>query len=189
VANASVYLAQMGTQWTAGRSAASIIADWNAQWAANYPSTPVTVTLVALNSTTNRLDVNLTGTDGVAYPVSLNTNDWVVNCQPMASTAFPSQCSTANQVAAAMGMQQEVAAASIPALVLGGTASVTATFKNSFPNLSYVPKWRAFAGVTVLGTLTATETARTVNSITYTIAAPGLATAAGVLLVDAYSLG
>jgi hypothetical protein len=189
MANASVYMAQLGTQWTAGRTAASLLADWNAQWALYFTPAPVTVAFVALNATTNRLDVNIIGTDGSPSAFYLDTGDWVVNCYPVLASDFPLKCSTAGQLGSALPIQQEVAAASIPALLLNGTTSVTATFKGSFPSTVFTAKWRAFAGVSILSTLTVTETSRTASSITYTVAAPGLATAAGVLLVDAYAPG
>lgn len=84
-------------------------------------------------------------------------------------------------------LQEETGSIAIPALLLGGSTSVTITMSGSFADLTWIPKRRAIAGASVLSTLTFTETARTVNSITYTVTA-GVASIAGVLLVDGYKL-
>jgi hypothetical protein len=99
-------------------------------------------------------------------------------------------------------VQEEVAMAPIPALLLGATSQpITATFKNfdqttaTFKDstgadaIDYKVKIRAVAGITLLSSLKIVETARTASTITFTVQAVGLASVAGVAFIDAYRAG
>lgn len=128
--------------------------------------------------------------------VSLVTGDWIqivpgdaglAGCTPRNAAVSPiSDWFTA--IRPPTITQEETGAVALPSLLLNGSTSVVVPLSGSFPTTTYQVRRRAVAGVTVLSTLTFSETSRTVSSITYTVTASGLATAAGLLLVDAYSL-
>lgn len=189
--NVSVYALGQGSLWASGVSSASFIADWQTQLNNNFGGSLVALAGVVGNVLTGTVQ-DFTGESGDPYvytDYSFAFGDWVIGGAKVTATQFALKYATAANVGAALNLQQEVAAASIPALLLGGSTSVTATFKNAFPSTAFMPKWRAFAGVSVLSTITAVESSRTASSITYTVSAPGVATAAGILLVDAYVIG
>jgi hypothetical protein len=135
----------------------------------------------------------------VTYTTVVNT--WFVvnavsgNCTSIADGWFQPTFATSAEIDVASGkplitsvtLQEETGSIALPALLLGGSTSVTVAMSGSFPDLTWIPKRRAIAGASVLSTLTFAETARTVNSITYTVTA-GVASLAGVLLVDGYKL-
>ena len=83
-------------------------------------------------------------------------------------------------------IQYENGIAALPALLLGGSTNIVVTLSGSFPNTTYVYKLRAMAGVNLLSMLSFTEISKTNNSITIKVQANGLASLAGLLLVDAY---
>lgn len=76
--------------------------------------------------------------------------------------------------------------ASLNALVLGGTQTVTVTLDQTMPTSAYTVKCRATAGVTVLSMLTFTVLARTTTTVQIRAAATGVASVAAVLHVNAY---
>lgn len=76
--------------------------------------------------------------------------------------------------------------ASLNALVLGGTQTVTVTLDQAMPTSAYTVKCRASAGVTVLSMLTFAVLARTTTTVQIRAAATGVASVAAVLHVNAY---
>lgn len=83
-------------------------------------------------------------------------------------------------------VQYENGIAALPALILGGSTNIIVPLSGSFPNTTYTYKVRAMSGVSLLTMLTFTEVSRTVNSITVKAQSTGLASVAGLLLIDAY---
>lgn len=110
--------------------------------------------------------------------------DWGVKWTPRPDT--PAMIAT---MQAGMNMTQAVGLAPVNALLAGASqTNIVVTFTNgaSFPNTSYRARTRAYSGVSVLSALTIVETSRTTTSITFTATATGVATLAGLILVDAY---
>lgn len=86
----------------------------------------------------------------------------------------------------AANVQYENGIAALPALLLGGSTNIVVPLSGSFPNTSYTYKTRAMSGTSILTMLVITEVSRTVNSVTVKVQANGLASLAGLLLIDAY---
>lgn len=82
-----------------------------------------------------------------------------------------------------------VGAANIGVLLLGGSANVVVPLDVTMPDTSYAVKWRAVAGAQVLSMLTLNGTiTKTTTQVTIPVKATGVASVAGVMLVEAYRL-
>jgi hypothetical protein len=86
-------------------------------------------------------------------------------------------------------VQEEVGIYNIPALLLGGNTTVVVPLSGSFVDTNYQVKIRTFAGVNLLSMLSFQVMTKTVNSVTIKITASGLASAAGIMMVDCYRSG
>lgn len=86
-------------------------------------------------------------------------------------------------------VQYENGILNVPALLLGGNTTVVVPLSGSFADNNYQVKIRIFAGVNLLSMITPQVMSKTVNSVTIKITASGLASAAGILIVDCYKSG
>lgn len=82
--------------------------------------------------------------------------------------------------------QYENGAVALPGLLLGASTTLAVPLSNAFPDTNYQVRVRAVSGSSVLGMIQVTNTVKAVNSVSVTVKANGLASSAGVLLVDAY---
>ncbi len=82
--------------------------------------------------------------------------------------------------------QYENGAYALPALLLNASTTITIPLSGTFPDTNYVLKVRAVTGNTTLGMIQVTNVVKAVNSVNVTVKANGLASSAGLLLVDAY---
>jgi hypothetical protein len=101
-------------------------------------------------------------------------------------------------VRAALNIQQEVGAAAIGIILLGGSSTVNVTLTGAFPDTNYNVKVRAVAGTSVLSMLRVTNVVKTAGilanpatgqtmvpaTVAVTLQAVGVASLAGVVLVD-----
>lgn len=78
--------------------------------------------------------------------------------------------------------------AALNALILGGTQNITVPLDVTMPNNTYTVKCRAEAGTNLLSMLTFTVLSRSTTSVSIRAQAVGLASIAGVLRVNAYSV-
>jgi hypothetical protein len=82
--------------------------------------------------------------------------------------------------------QYENGIVALPALALGASTTLNVTLSGSFPDNNYQVKFRAISGTSALTMLQITSFTKTTNSVSVTIKANGLASLAGLLLVDAH---
>ncbi len=85
-------------------------------------------------------------------------------------------------------IQYENGIIALPALALGGSTTVTVNLSGSFPDNTYQIKFRALSGTSVLAMIQIVSFTKNTNSVNVTVKANGLASLAGLLLVDAYKL-
>lgn len=83
-------------------------------------------------------------------------------------------------------LQFEMGMAAIPSLLLNSSTTLAVPLSGTFPDTNYVVKSLAIAGTAVLSTLQVTSVTKSVSSLSITVKANGLATVAGVLIVNAY---
>ncbi len=82
-----------------------------------------------------------------------------------------------------------VGKAALPALLLNGTTSPVVVFDTPMPDANYDLKWRAVSGAAVLSSIVANGApTKTASQVTIPLRANGLASVAGVLLVEVFKL-
>lgn len=82
-----------------------------------------------------------------------------------------------------------VGRAALPAMLLGGTSAPVVVFDSSMPDTNYQVRWRAVSGSTVLGSVVSNGAmTKTTSQVTVPLRASGLASIAGVLLVEVFQL-
>lgn len=82
-----------------------------------------------------------------------------------------------------------VGRAALPALLLNGTTSPVVVFDQAMPNTNYQIRWRAVAGAAILSSIVANgAVTKTTTQVTVPLRAQGLASVAGVLLVEVFEL-
>lgn len=82
-----------------------------------------------------------------------------------------------------------VGKAALPALLLNGTTTPVVAFDQAMPDINYQLRWRAVSGATVLTQIVSNGTpTKTTSQVTIPLKAQGLASIAGVLLVEVFKL-
>lgn len=86
-------------------------------------------------------------------------------------------------------LHYQVGKAALPALLLNGTTTPVVVFDTAMPDDTYEIRWRAVAGASVLAAIVANgAVTKTASQVTIPLRAQGLATVAGVLLVEVFKL-